>query len=92
MMTEAAIQQESLNLCINADVRGLIDRAAVVRGKSRIDFIVDAARAAAEETLLNQAVIAVSPEVYAEFLQRLDRTPVSNRRLQKTMLTAAPWE
>ncbi len=89
-MTEAAIQQESLNLCINAEVRSLIDRAAAVRGKNRIDFIVDAARSVAEETLLNQTVIAVSLEVYAAFLQRLDRTPVTNRRLQKTMLTTAP--
>jgi uncharacterized protein (DUF1778 family) len=38
----------------------------------RTDFILDAARADAEETLLDQALMAVSPEAYADFVARLD--------------------
>lgn len=87
-----AAKRESLNIRIKPDERGLIDRAARAKGKNRTDFILDAARAAAEEALLDQTIIATSPEVYAQFLARLDMPPQPNERLLKTMRTAAPWE
>lgn len=85
-------KRETLNIRIKPDERGLIDRAAKLRGKNRTDFILGAARLAAEETLLDQTVIAVSPEIYAEFITRLDMPPRPNPRLRKTMQTPAPWD
>jgi len=70
----------------------LIDRAAKLSGKNRTDFMLDAARRAAEETLLDRTLFVVSPEAYAEFLARLDAPPQPNERLRKTMQTPAPWE
>jgi uncharacterized protein (DUF1778 family) len=87
-----ARQRETLNIRIKADERGLIDRAARARGQNRTDFILEAARRAAEEALLDRTLIAVSPEAYKEFVKRLDAKPRSNARLRKTMQTAAPWE
>ena len=66
--------------------------AAKVRGKNRTDFILDAARSAAEETLLDQALLVVSPEAYSEFVARLDRAPAPNARLKETLQTPAPWD
>ena len=43
-------KRETLNLRIKAGERGLIDRAARASGKTRTDFILDAARRAAEQT------------------------------------------
>ena len=37
----------AVNLRIREDIRSLIDRAATVQGKSRSDFMIDAARRAA---------------------------------------------
>ncbi|MFZ2854018.1 MAG: DUF1778 domain-containing protein [Rhodocyclaceae bacterium] len=85
-------KRDTLNLRIKPEVRGLIDRAAKVRGKNRTDFILDAARAAAEEALLDQALLVVNPEAYAEFLVRLDRAPAPNPGLLKTLQTPAPWD
>ena len=85
-------KRETLNLRIKPEERSLIDRAAKARGKNRTDFVLDAARAAAEEALLDQPIIAVSPEAYAAFLSRLDMPPQANSRLRKTMQTLAPWE
>ena len=85
-------KRDTLNLRIKPEVRGLIDRAAKARGKNRTDFILDAARAAAEETLLDQALMAISPEAYADFVARLDRAPAPNTRLLKTLQTPAPWD
>lgn len=85
-------KRDTLNLRIKPEMRGLIDRAAKVRGKNRTDFILDAARMAAEEALLDQALLVVSPEAYTEFLARLDRAPAPNARLRKTLQTPAPWD
>jgi uncharacterized protein (DUF1778 family) len=85
-------KRDTLNLRIKPEVRGLIDRAAKARGKNRSDFILDAARAAAEEALLDQALLVVNSDAYAEFVARLDRAPAPNPRLQKTLQTPAPWE
>jgi uncharacterized protein (DUF1778 family) len=85
-------KRETLNIRIKPEERGLIDRAAKTRGKNRTDFILDAARSAAEEALLDQVIIAVSRQAYAEFVRRLDMPPKPNERLRKTMRTPAPWD
>jgi uncharacterized protein (DUF1778 family) len=61
-------------------------------GKTRTDFVLDAARRAAEDALLDRAILTVSPKAYAEFLARLDASPKPNERLQQTMKTPAPWD
>jgi uncharacterized protein (DUF1778 family) len=86
------IKRETLNIRIKPEERNLIDRAAKTRGKNRTDFILDAARLAAEDVLLDQAVISVSPETYKQFVARLDMPPKPNVRLRKTMQTTPPWE
>jgi uncharacterized protein (DUF1778 family) len=85
-------QRASLNLRIKPELRGLIDRAAQVTGKNRTDFVLEAARRAAEEALLERAVYTVSSEVYAKFLALLDAKPRPNARLRRTMRTPAPWD
>ncbi len=85
-------KRETLNIRIKPEERSLIDRAAKVRGKNRTDFVLDAARMAAEEALLDQVIIAASPGAYAAFMTRLDMPPEPNKRLRKTMRTPGPWE
>jgi uncharacterized protein (DUF1778 family) len=91
-MPAAVRKRDTLNLRIKPEERNLIDRAARVRGKNRTDFVLEAARAAAEEALLDQTIMLVSPEAHAAFLARLDMPPQPNERLRKTMSTPAPWE
>jgi len=85
-------KRETLNIRIKPEERNLIDRAAKTRGKNRTDFILDAARLAAEDALLDQVIISVSSEAYSQFLARLDMPPKPNQRLRKTMQTPPPWE
>ncbi len=86
------VKRETLNIRIKPEERNLIDRAAKTRGKNRTDFILDAARLAAEDALLDQVIISVSSEAYSQFLARLDMPPKPNVRLRKTMQTPPPWE
>jgi len=93
MSTPTAKQpRETLNLRIPPAVRHLIDRAAASAGKTRTDFVLEAARRAAEETLLDRALMVVSPKAYEDFLARLDRPARPNERLKRTMRTKAPWQ
>lgn len=88
----AAEKRSTLNLRVPPELRGLIDRGAAIRGKNRTDFILDAARRAAEDALLDRSVLTVSPEAFAQFLARLDAPPQPNDRLRRTMHAHAPWE
>jgi uncharacterized protein (DUF1778 family) len=90
--SQAAPRRDTLNLRIRPEERGLIDRAAMLTGKTRTDFVLEAARHAAEAALLDRTVFAVSPEAYAEFLARLDAPPKPNARLRRTLHTVPPWE
>lgn len=92
MPTTTPAKRETLNIRIKPEERGLIDRAALSQGKNRTDFILDAARRAAEDALLSQTVLSVSPDAYADFVARLDLPPRPNARLQKTMQRRAPWD
>lgn len=82
----------TLNLRIKPELRELIDRAAALSGKNRTDFVLDAARRAAEDTLLEGTVFTVSPSAYSEFLARLDAPRRPNARLRRSLEAAAPWE
>ena len=92
MQAATEVKRETLNIRIKPEERSLIDRAAKSRGKNRTDFILDAARLAAEESLLDQLIVTVSPQDHAQFLARLDMPPQANERLRKTMQTPAPWD
>jgi len=83
--------RETLNLRIAARDRSLIDRAAQSSGKTRTDFILGAARRAAEETLLDQSLFLVSKATYVKFLAMLDAPAKPNARLRRTMKAKPPW-
>ena len=89
---EQTPKRDTLNIRIKPDLRGLIDRAASLSGKNRTDFVLDAARHAAEDALLDRTIFAVSEKAYAEFLARLDAPPQPNARLRCSLQTLAPWE
>ncbi|TCR74822.1 uncharacterized protein (DUF1778 family) [Rhizobium sp. BK376] len=61
-----------LNMRIKPSTRNLIDRAAELLGKTRTDFMLEASERRAEEVMLDRTIFAVSPEIYAEYLARLD--------------------
>ena len=83
--------RETLNLRIPLVERTLIDRAAAIRGRTRTEFVLQAARQEAESVLLDRAMFSVTPEAYAEFLARLDAPAQPNERLVRTMTMPSPW-
>ena len=74
-----------------ADV-AMIDRAARLRGRSRADFVRDAAVRAAEEVVMEQRLIRMSPEGFADFMEVLSRPAVPVHEIVELAKRPAPWE
>ena len=85
-------RRDTLNLRIKPDDRGLIDRAAALTGKTKTDFVLEAARRAAVDALTERTLFIVDEKVYAKFLAALDAPPRANEKLARTMQTPAPWD
>lgn len=81
---------KAINLRMREDIRAVIDRAAKMRGKSRSEFMIDAAYRAAEDTLLDQTLVKVDPESYRHYLDILDRPPEGDG-FARLMRAPRPW-
>ena len=60
--------RHAIKLWVREDVRDLIDQAAKGQGRSRSDFMIEAARRAAEESLLDRTLVRVDRQTYEHFL------------------------
>jgi uncharacterized protein (DUF1778 family) len=80
----------AINLRVQEDVRDLIDRAARSHRKSRSEFMIDAARRAAEDALLDQTLVRVDADAYAHYVSVLDQPPSSDG-FKKLMAAPKPW-
>ncbi|MBI3183756.1 MAG: DUF1778 domain-containing protein [Myxococcales bacterium] len=74
-----------------ADI-SLIDRAATLRGRSRTDFVREAAVRAAEEVLMDSLPIRMSVRGFAAFTHALAAPPKPVRELVDLLKRRAPWE
>ena len=74
-----------------ADI-AMIDRAARLRGRSRTDFVRDAAVRAAEDVLMENRLIRMSPEGFAEFLSALSGPATPVAEMVELARRPAPWE
>ena len=80
----------AVNLRVRTETRALIDLAAKSQGKSRSDFMIDAARRAAEEALLDQTLVRVDKATYDRFLEVLDKPP-GGAGFRRLMKAPKPW-
>jgi len=89
---ERTARDVSINLRASREQRSRIDRAAAALGKSRSDFMLEAARREAESVLLDQRYFALDAETFKTFTDTLDAAPADNPRLRRLLATKAPWE
>ena len=82
----------SINIRAKARQRDLIDQAADRLGRSRSDFMLEAACRRAEDVLLDQAFFSVDAGTFAKFQELLDRPLPTTDKLRRLLKTKAPWE
>ena len=82
----------SINIRAKAQQRDLIDQAAERLGRSRSDFMIEAACNRAEDVLLDQAFFTVHAGTVAKFQALLDRPLPATDKLRRLLKTKAPWE
>jgi uncharacterized protein (DUF1778 family) len=70
----------------------IIDRAASLRGRSRTEFVRDAAVRAAEEALMENVVVRMSAEGFADFSAALESPARPVPEMVELLGRRAPWE
>lgn len=82
----------SINIRAKAKQRDLIDQAAERLGRSRSDFMLEAACREAEDVLLDQAFFTVDEGTFAQFQALLDQPLPPTDKLRRLLKTKAPWD
>ena len=82
----------SINIRAKAWQRDLIDQAAERLGRTRSDFMLEAACRRAEDVLLDQAFFTVDQGTFAKFQELLDRPLPATDSLRRLLKTKAPWD
>lgn len=70
----------------------IIDRAAMLRGRSRTDFVRDAAVRAAEDVLMEAMPIRMSVEGFDAFMAAVSGPAIAVPEMVEVFRRAAPWE
>lgn len=70
----------------------MIDRAASLNGRSRTDFMRDAAVRAAEDAVMENRMIRMSPDGFADFLTVLAEPAHPVAEMVEVVKRPAPWE
>ena len=74
-----------------ADI-AIIDRAATLRGRSRTDFVREAAVRAAEDVLMENRLIRMTPEGFAAFMAALSAPVAPVPEMVDLAKRPAPWD
>lgn len=69
----------------------IIDRAARLRGRSRTDFVREAAVQAAEETLMEAQLVRMSEEGFTAFMAAVSAPATPVAPMVEIMHRPAPW-
>ncbi|EXL10550.1 DUF1778 domain-containing protein [Aquamicrobium defluvii] len=92
MATTAGRKEHPISMRLpEADI-AMIDRAAGLRGRSRTDFVRDAAVRAAEDVLMEDRLIRMSPEGFDKFMAALSGPGTPVPEMVEVAKRPAPWE
>jgi uncharacterized protein (DUF1778 family) len=92
MSTTPSEESVSINIRARARQRDLIDQAAQQLGRSRSEFMLEAACQKATDVLLDQAFFTVDAGTFAKFQALLDKPLPPTDKLRRLLAAKAPWE
>jgi uncharacterized protein (DUF1778 family) len=83
---------QAISLRISERDRRLIDKAAGAVNKSRTEFLLDSARAAAADALLDRNLFVLTAKEFKAFETALIKAPSSKEVLKELRRRPAPWK
>lgn len=92
MATTANRKDHPLSMRLPDADLAIIDRAARLRGRSRTDFVRDAAVRAAEDVLMESGLVRMSEDGFAAFLAVLSAPAAPVPSMVEILQRPAPWE
>jgi uncharacterized protein (DUF1778 family) len=92
MPKAAARKEHPLSMRIPESDIAIIDRAALLRGRSRTDFVREAAVRAAEDVLMETLPIRMSEAGFDAFLEALSGSAKPVPEMITLLERKAPWE
>ncbi|MCF8506925.1 MAG: DUF1778 domain-containing protein [Caulobacter sp.] len=92
MPETAGRKEHPLSMRLPESDLAIIDRAARLRGRSRTDFMREAAVRAAEDALLEAGLIRMSEEGFARFMTVLSEPAAPVAPMVDVLKRPAPWD
>jgi uncharacterized protein (DUF1778 family) len=92
MSVSTTRKDHPLSMRLPAGDLAVIDRAADLRGRSRTDFVREAAVRAAEEVLLESTITRMSPEAFEDFTAAIAKAGAPVPEMVELFRRRAPWE
>lgn len=92
MAGRARRKEHPLSMRLPESDIAIIDRAADLRGRSRTDFVREAAVRAAEEILLENTPIRMSSKGFSTFMAAITAAPTAVSEMVDLLKRPAPWE
>ena len=91
-MSASTAREATINLRAALNKRDLIDQAAVVAGKTRTDFMLDASCEKAQELLADQTRFVLAEKQMRAFNALLDAPLKNPASIARLLARRAPWE
>jgi len=60
-------------------------------GKSRSEFLLEAARERAQDVLLEHPIFRLDPKAFERFITALEAPPAQSPGIERLMAVKAPW-
>lgn len=92
MASNASRKDELIRIRASAATKEIINRAAALRGQKLSEFMLESARARAEEAILDQRLFFLEPEAYERFLDMLDAPAKPSKAVRALLRRKPAWE
>ena len=93
IMTTTQKRDAAVSMRFRDDDLGIIDRGAELNGLSRTEFVRRAALRDAQLAILNETIVRMAPDAFAEFAAAIDAPAApASARMQRRLSRKAPWD
>jgi uncharacterized protein (DUF1778 family) len=86
-----ARKNDVIQVRTSVQTKAFLNQAAALRGQKLSEFVLDSARARAEETILDQRIFFLEPASHEKFLAMLDAPPRPDKALRTLMKRKPAW-